>query len=211
MAFIDITVPLRPGAVPVYPGDTELVVERTSSLRAGDDNNTSKVVCTAHCGTHVDAPVHFIDGAGGIDAVPLEALIGRAHVVDATAVDGHVDAAALDRLGLPDDAERVLLKTASGRLWDRPRFSEDFVAVTEDGARELVERGVRLVGIDYLSSAPSDDPAPTHVALLRAGVAIVEALDLRHVPAGAYELVCLPIRLADADGAPARAVLRPLG
>lgn len=141
MALIDITVPLRPGAVPVYPGDTELMVETVWSQAAGDVNTVSKVVCTAHCGTHVDAPVHFLPDGGGIDSVPLDALVGRAHVVDATGAEGHLDAAAVNRLELPAGAERVLLRTTNGRLWDPPRFTRDFVALTGDGAQALVARG----------------------------------------------------------------------
>jgi arylformamidase len=207
---IDVTVPLRPGAVPVYPGDTELTVERMQELAAKGLSNLSRLECSAHCGTHVDAPVHFIDGAGGIETVPLDALVGEAWVVDATAVTGHIDAAAVAALDIPAGAERVLFRTRNSDLWDSPRFSEDFVAVTEDGARALVDRGVRLVGVDYLSVAPYGDPTPTHVVLLGAGVAVVEALDLRRAAPGRYSLVCLPMLLVGCDGAPARAVLTPV-
>ena len=207
--LIDITVPLRAGRVPLYPGDTELTVERVQTLERGDPSNVSRLECSVHCGTHVDAPGHFLEGAGGIETVPLEALVGLARVVDATSVPGHLDAAAVAALDIPPDTQRVLFRTRNSRLWDAPRFVEDFVAITEDGARALVERGVRLVGIDYLSIAPYDDPAPPHVALLEAGVAIVETLDLREVAPGSYFLTCLPTLLVGSDGAPARAVLAP--
>ncbi|GAB3600017.1 cyclase family protein [Kineococcus gypseus] len=205
---IDVTVPLVPGRVPLYPGDTELVVERHQTL-AGQGANVSRLSCSAHCGTHVDAPVHFLPGAGGIEAVPLEVLTGPCEVVDATGPEGHLDAAAVRALEFAEGTGRVLLRTRGGALWDGPVFSEDFPALTGDGAAALVARGVRLVGIDYLSIAPFDDPAPAHEELLRAGVVVVEALDLRRVAPGRYGFTCLPLLLPGADGAPARAFLVP--
>jgi arylformamidase len=156
----------------------------------------------------VDAPVHFIDGASGVDSMPLEAMLGPAYVLDATSVVGHIDGPALDSLRIPDGVDRLILKTSNCALWSSPAFVGDFVGVTADAAASLVERGLRLVGIDYLSIAPPDDPTPTHVTLLRAGIVILEGLDLRPVPPGWYELLCLPIRLVGADGAPARVLLR---
>ena len=206
--LIDVTVPVRDD-VPVYPGDTPLTVQRVQARAEGASANVSRLECTTHLGTHVDAPVHFIDGAGGVETVPLEALIGPAYVVDATAVGGNIDAAALAALDIPRTAERLVFRTRNVSLWDRPHFVEDFVAMTEDGARALVDRGIRLVGIDYLSIAPYRNPAPTHEALLRAGVAIVEALDLRRAGPGWYDLTCLPLLLVGVDGAPARVVLSP--
>ncbi|GAA4970929.1 cyclase family protein [Kineococcus glutinatus] len=206
--IIDVTVPLVPGAVPLYPGDAELVVERHQTLD-GDGVNVSRLSCSAHCGTHVDAPVHFVEGGDGIEAVPLDALVGPAVVVDATAPAGHLDAAAVGALDVPAGTERVLLLTRGSRLWDEPGLREDFPALTPDGAAVLVGRGVRLVGIDYLSIAPYDDPAPTHEVLLRAGVVVVEALDLRGVAPGRYGFTCLPLLVPGADGAPARAFLVP--
>lgn len=208
-ALIDVTVPLRPGQVPLYPGDTELTVERVQARSTGADANVSRLECSVHCGTHVDAPVHFLDGAGGVETVPLDALVGSAHVVDATAAPGHLDAAAVAGLDIPPGTERLLLRTRNSPLWAAPAFTADFVAVTADGALALVERGLRLVGIDYLSVAPYDDPVPTHRVLLGAGVAVVECLDLRAAPPGPYHLTCLPLLLVGSDGAPARAVLQP--
>jgi len=205
--LLDVTVPLVPGSVPLYPGDTELDVGLHQSRASGDPANVSRIVCSAHCGTHVDAPAHFLEGAAGIETVPLDALIGPALVVDATRVAGHIDAAAVAGMNLPPGTDRVLFRTSNSRLWDRPRFTEDFVAMTPDGAQALVDLGLRLVGIDYLSIAPYDDPAPTHEVLLRAGVVIVETLDLRAAEPGAYQLICLPLLVPGTDGAPARALL----
>jgi arylformamidase len=205
--YVDITVPLVPGRVPIYPGDTELEVTRVQARSEGEDANVSRLVCSLHCGTHVDGPVHFFDGRAGVEVVAAEALIGPVWVVDATSSPAMLDAVRIDQLDLPTGASRVLFKTTNSALWDDPSFVEDFVAVTADGAAALVERGVRTVGIDYLSIAPYDDPAPTHEVLLGAGVAIIETLDLRAVEPGAWHLTCLPLRIPGADGAPARALL----
>ncbi len=205
--YVDVSVPLIPGLVPLYPGDTDLEVRRQQDRSHGDAANVSSLTCSLHCGTHVDAPVHFLDGEPGVDTVPLDTLIGRTWVADATRVTGDIDEAALGRVDLPDHATRVLFKTTNSALWDEPRFVEEFVAVTPDAARSLAGRGIRLVGIDYLSIAPYRDPAPTHEAFLREGVTILETLDLRAVEPGWWDLICLPLRIPGADGSPARAVL----
>ncbi|HEX5480267.1 MAG TPA: cyclase family protein [Dehalococcoidia bacterium] len=206
MRIFDVSVPIRDGMI-VYDGDPAVRLARAQSMADGALCNVSELAFGVHTGTHIDAPLHFIDGAPGVDELPLDALIGACVVVDATAVEGDIDARALERLAMPGDAPRVLLKTRNSALWSRAQFSRDFAGLTRDAAALLVARGMRLVGIDYLSIAPPADPAPTHVELLRAGVVILEGLDLRDVAAGAYRLVCLPLRLAGADGAPARAVL----
>ena len=206
MEIIDISVPVRPGMI-VYDGDPDVHMERVKTIAGGSSANVSRLDFGVHTGTHIDAPVHFIDGAPAMETVPLEALIGPAHVVDATALSEHIDAAALRRLAIPAGAERIIFKTNNSRLWDLDRFSPDFIALTADAATALVERGVKLVGIDYLSIGPKGNGAATHVALLKAGVVIVEGLDLRRVEPGQYQLACLPLLLVGSDGAPARAVL----
>ena len=209
MDYIDVTLPIRPG-MPVYEGDPKVALERVTSLAGGGVCNLSRLDFGLHSGTHIDAPLHFIDGAPGVEATPLAALIGEAVVVDAMSVAGQIDAAELRRLDVPQSCERVLFKTRNSRLWDGEEFSRDFVALTADAARELVRRRVQLVGIDYLSIAPFADPAPTHLALLEAGVVILEGLDLRRVPPGRYRLLCLPLLMTGADGAPARTLLQRL-
>jgi arylformamidase len=204
--ILDISVPIHP-AMHVWPGDPPVAIERVSSMADGAHDNVSRVDFGVHAGTHVDAPVHFIADGVGVDRVPLDALIGPALVVDATHLDRHLDAAVLDALGIPPGTDRVLFKTTNSELWPSAGFETDFVGVTEDGARWLVERGVRLVGIDYLSIAPYGDSVPTHRVLLGAGVTILEGTDLRGVEPGAYDLLCAPLRIVDADGAPARAFL----
>jgi arylformamidase len=206
MEWFDITVPIRRG-MPVYEGDPDVVIQRVQAIASGSACNLSRIDFGLHTGTHVDAPLHFIDGAAGVDALPLDALIGAAWVVDATSVTTDLDRAALQALDMPASAERLLFKTPNSRLWEADSFDPGFVGITEDGARHLIARGVRLVGADYLSIAPRSDPAPTHITLLAAGVVILEGLDLRGVAPGPYQLVCLPLLIAGVDGAPARALL----
>ena len=215
MHIIDISVAVKPGHTPIYPGDPGIEVESWSALERGDAATVSVLHFSAHTGTHVDAPAHFISGAPRLDSLSLDALIGEACVVevpgDVTAIDaGHV------RALVPARAERVLFKTRNSDFWEDPRglFREDFTYVTGDGARTLAERRVRLVGIDYLSIEKfKSEGFEAHKALLARGVVILEGLDLRGAGAGRYELVCLPLKLAagGGDGAPARAVLRTLG
>ena len=202
MEIIDVSVAVWPGMV-VWEGDPPVRFDRVASIAGGDGYNLTRLELSAHTGTHVDAPLHFLDGGATMDALPLDALIGPCHVVDATAAENSLDAAALERLELPLDTERLLFKTRNGALWERDTFSSDFVAFTGDGAEALVALGVRAVGIDYLSIG--DEHA--HRVLLGAGVVPIEGLDLRAVEPGPYRLVCLPLKLADAEGAPARALL----
>jgi arylformamidase len=208
-AWIDISAPLTP-ALHVFPGDPPFHCHPVASIATGAPANLSRFEGSTHMGTHVDAPLHFLPGPPGVEALPLDALCGPAFVADATACTTHLTAADLARLHIPDGCERLLLKTASAALWDLPDFSPDYVALTPEAAHDLVRRGIRLVGIDYLSIAPFANPAPAHVALLEAGIVILEGLDLRPAATGAYELLCLPLLLPGADGAPARALLRPL-
>ena len=209
MTWLDISVPIREG-MPTFEGDPKVRLSQAAAISMGAVSNVSRLDFGVHSGTHVDAPVHFIEGAGGVEAISLDALIGPAAVVDARPVSGRFDAAAVERLGIPDGTERLLFRSRNSDLWNLPAFSPSFNGVTEDGARELVRRGIRLVGIDYLSIAPFADPVPTHVTLLEAGVVVLEGLDLRAIEPGPYDLVCLPLRIPGCDGSPARAVVRPL-
>jgi arylformamidase len=199
----DISVPIHAG-MPVYDGNPGFRLERVTSIADGADANVSRLDLGVHNGTHVDAPVHFIDGGAGTESLDLEALIGPAYVVDATAVSGDLDAEALGSLAFPSDLTRILFKTSNSQLWSRSSFTREFVRLTGTGARFLIERGVRLVGIDYLSIGDAD----AHRELLAVGVIALEGLDLREVDPGGYELICLPMRLEGSDGAPARAILR---
>jgi RpiB/LacA/LacB family sugar-phosphate isomerase len=198
----DISVPIRP-EMHIYRGNPGVRLERHESISAGAHANVSRLELGVHSGTHVDGPLHFIDGAAGTETLELDTLVGPATVVHATLLEGDLDEAALESLGLPA-VDRILLKTKNSELWEREAFSHDFIRLTGSGARFLIGRGVRLIGIDYLSIGDED----AHRELLGSGVVALEGLDLRNVDAGEYELVCLPLRLEASDGAPARAILR---
>jgi arylformamidase len=202
--MIDVTVPID-GGTPIWEGDPTFSIERVSRISEGANANVSKLCCGVHTGTHVDAPVHFIDGAGGIETIDVDALVGPAVVVDARSVEGDIDAADLERIGLPQ-SERVLFRTRNSELWDGRPFTKDFVAIAPDAAQVLVDRGVRLVGVDYLSVGSPE----THRILLGARMVALEGVDLRDVEPGAYELFCGPIKLVGSDGAPARVLLRSI-
>jgi arylformamidase len=209
MTWQDISVPIRDGMA-TFDGDPLVSFGRAASMADGAICNISRLDFGVHSGTHVDAPIHFIDDAAGIEAVALETLIGPALVVDARGVTGGFDRAAIESLDIPAGTERLLFRSRNSDLWNKPGFDHSFSAVTPDGADALVELGLRLVGNDYLSIAPFGNPTPTHVTLLGAGIVILEGLDLRDVEPGAYDLVCLPLRIPGSDGGPARAVVRPI-
>jgi arylformamidase len=199
---IDISLPIRPGMT-VYPGDPDVHLERVASIDDGEAANLSRLDFGVHTGTHVDAPVHFLNDGQGAEALQLDALIGPAHVVDATALDRDIDDTALEQVTLPPERERLIFKTRNSELWNEDGFSDGAIRFIGSGARRLLELGVRLVAIDYLSIGDEE----AHRILLGAGVVPVEGLDLRHVAPGPYTLACLPLRIVGSDGAPARAVL----
>jgi arylformamidase len=215
MPIYDISVAISPETTPTYPGDPPIEIISWAAIARGDAANVTLLRLGAHTATHLDAPAHFIEHAPRVSTLPLEVLIGEARVVslgdevraiDASLVSAHV----------PAGTTRVLFKTRNSNFWqDEGRiFREDFTHLTADGARALNDLGVRLVGIDYLSIEQFKAATfETHLALLSAGVVIVEGLNLREVAAGVYELICLPLKIAagSGDGAPARAVLRTFG
>jgi arylformamidase len=207
--FYDITLPIAEGML-VYPDDPDVRVRPYSRIADGEDANVTELAFGSHTGTHVDAARHFIDGAQAVDALPLERLIGPARVVQIPRDVRAIGARELREAGI-DGERRVLLKTRNEVLLDRSDFQKDFAYLTGDGARYLLDAGVQLVGIDYLSVEAFDADEPVaHRALLEQEVIIVEGVDLRDVPPGRYELVCLPLRVTGIDGAPVRAVLRTL-
>jgi arylformamidase len=206
MKLIDVSVPLD-ASLPTYPGNTPLELEAIKRLARGDSSNVSTLHLSAHAGTHVDAPRHFFDGGAGVDELPLDLLCGRARVVEVTSRGG-VTAEDLSRLNLSEDV-RLLIKTHNSRLWGDGTFHADYVGVKESAAKYLVDHGVKVVGVDYLSVEVFKTPgAPTHHLLLGAGTIVIEGLNLRDVDPGVYEMYCLPLRLVGSDGAPARVVLR---
>lgn len=207
MQTYDISLSISPD-LPIWPGDPPLVLERVEKIEEGANNNVSRLDMSVHAGTHVDAPYHFLPEGKTIEKLNLNLLIGRVYVLHLPDVD-LITAAVLDQAQLPPRTRRVLFKTRNSEYWARGenRFQTDFVGLSPDAATYLVQRGVKLVGVDYLSVAPYKKSRPTHEVLLKAGVVIVEGLDLSAVSQGRYTLFCLPIKLVGSDGAPARAIL----
>jgi arylformamidase len=208
--WIDVSVPVHSGMVH-WPGDPEVTIERSKSIAKGDEANLTRIDMSAHTGTHMDAPLHFFEDDPAIEELPLEIAMGPARVI---AIEGEepIDRGQLEGLDIAG-GERVLFRTRnSDRPWTERDFDPGFVHLSLEAAELLGEVGVALVGVDYLSvGAYESDGAETHRALLGAGAWVVEGLDLSLVDPGEYELICLPVKLVGADGAPARALLRPAG
>jgi arylformamidase len=206
MRIYDISVPLSPTLV-CYPGDPQVEITAVTDIAQGDVANVSRLTLSSHSGTHLDAPRHFFSQGVAIDALDLRQLLGPARVCTLSSTT-HITAADLSPLQL-DGVKRVLFRTVNSSLWEQSEFQPHYVALTASAAQRLVDIGVQLVGIDYLSvDAFERQDCPVHRLLLSAGVLILEGLDLRAVPPGDYELLVLPLRLHNGDGAPARAVLR---
>ena len=211
MPIYDVTVPIS-NELPTWPGDPSVQLTVWRSLSSGDSANVSMLNFGAHTGTHVDAPAHFIEGAAMIESLPLDVLIGEAQVVEVPD-DMRVINEEFVLANCPLATTRVLFKTRNSAFWSEsePEFHTDFTYLDLNAAQRLVEQGIKLVGIDYLSIEKYDSPKhETHLALLSYGVVIVEGLNLTDIPTGHYELICLPLRVrtAKGDGAPARVVLR---
>ena len=207
MKIIDISVPLSAG-LPVWPGEAAPKIHRTASMKKGDPCNVSFLEIGSHTGTHIDAPLHFVDDAGTTGEIPLDKLIGPCTVVDMTGKT-RISAADLEALSLPEATEKILFKTDNSKHWDDPQhsFREDFCALTADAAQWVVDHGIHLVGIDYLSIQLYHDSFDTHVILLSNEVVIVEGLDLRQAEPDDYRLVCLPLKIEGVEGTLARAIL----
>lgn len=207
MRIYDITLTLS-DEIPTWPGDPKFSMERFDKIEAGDNTNTTRFEMSAHTGTHVDAPYHFINHGKGVDQLSLKVLTGRVYVLHLPEIDV-VTAADLEKADIPPRTRRLLIRTRNSEYWAKGvrEFQTDFVGLTTDAAVYLVKRGVKLVGVDYLSVAPYKQSRPTHETLLRANVIIVEGLNLAEVAQGRYMLYCLPLKLKGADGAPARAIL----
>ena len=208
MKIYDVTVAVSEG-VPIYEGDPRVEIESVRSIAGGDNANVSHLCLGAHTGTHVDAPNHFIDGTRRVEDLDIEKLVGPCRVIE---VDGSVVSIEPSDVGALDGVERVLFKTRNSAFWNEPErgFRTDFTYISPEAARVLADAGIKLVGIDYLSVEKfgSNDFA-THVTLLKSEIVIVEGLDLREVPAGDYEITCLPLKYVGGtgDGAPARTIL----
>jgi arylformamidase len=205
MRIHDITVPLS-AELPVYPGDPSVVIAPWCSIAEGDSANVSRLTLSSHSGTHLDPPRHFSDSGTTVDQIPLELLIGKALVVE-IADASVIGPRELSRLPVKG-VERLLLKTRNSELWKEQAFRKDFAALSVDGARFLLETGVKLIGIDYLSVESVEGDGQVHRLLLDNGILVLEGINLAEVAPGEYELICLPLKIKDGDGAPVRAILR---
>jgi arylformamidase len=204
--LIDVSVPLD-ASLASYPNNLPFSLEAIKRIARGDSSNVSALHMSAHSGTHVDSPRHFFDDGTGTEALPLEMLIGRARVIELRPRGG-ITADDLAAVDLSEDL-RVLIKTPNSKLWGDPEFHKDYAGVTESGAKYLVEHGIKVVGVDYLSVEVFKTPgAPAHHVLLAGGTIVIEGLNLRDVEPGVYEMLCLPLKVVGSDGAPARVVLR---
>ena len=207
MQTYDISLTISPDLV-TWPGNPGINIERVNKLEDGAHSNVSKIEMGVHNGTHVDAPFHFLQDGKTVECLQLKALTGRVYVLSLPNADV-ITASVLENAEIPPRTRRLLFKTRNSQFWKNPttEFQPAFVGISADGAEFLVKRGVKLVGIDYLSIAPYHQSSPTHEIFLKAGVVIVEGLNLSEINQGRYTLYCLPLKLAGSDGAPARAIL----
>lgn len=207
MRTYDITLTISPDLV-VWPDDPQVELSRVSKIEEGANYNVSRLNMGVHTGTHVDAPYHVLENGQTVENIPIRLLTGRAYVLHVPDVD-IITVDMLEKSPIPPRTRRVLFRTRNSELWTKPHktFKKDFVAVDPQAAEYLIQKGVKLVGVDYLSVAPFGDSVPTHEIFLKAGVVIVEGLNLSEVSQGRYTLYCLPIKLGKSDGAPARAIL----
>jgi len=209
MKIHDVSVVLRPG-MPVWPGEPGLEISRIKTIKDGTGANVSAIKTGCHIGTHIDAPLHFVEKGNSIEELSLDLFVGRVRVFLITA-GRCIGRKELEPLGI-EGGQRVIFKTSNSDLWEKESFETEFVFITEEAARFLVDVGVKTVGIDYLSVEQYGvENSPTHHILLGSGIGVIEGLDLREVDEGEYELFCLPLKLAGADGSPARVILRDVG
>lgn len=205
MKIYDISVPISP-EMPVYPGDPAVRVKISQSIAKGDPCNVAQYSFGSHTGTHIDAPYHFIDGGLKVNDIPLNLLMGRTLVVEIPSA--RIDEEAIKEADLGAHV-RVVFKTRNSYLWNNKGFVKEYVYVTPEAAEILVESGIKLVGIDYLSIEQYDSTDyKTHHTLLGNGVIIIEGLNLAEVEPGDYDMICLPLKVKEGDGAPARVILR---
>jgi arylformamidase len=208
--YIDITFSIN-GDLPLWPGSCGFKYNWQKSMREGDVNNSSVLTIDSHFGTHLDAPLHFVAEGKSVADIPLEVLIGEVEVIE---VSGRHSIGAIDiELALPrKHCTRLLLKTDNQFFWeeDKTAFHENFCGLNESAAQWIIDNGVKLIGIDYLSVQRFNDGPEVHQMLLQAGVVIVETLDLSKVTPGFYHLTCLPLKLDNLEASPVRAILKTI-
>jgi len=207
--WIDISIPLRDAMIH-WPSDPPVSIKRVQDIEKGDIANLSVISMGAHSGTHIDAPTHYIKDGKGVDSIPLDTVVGRARVIEIRDLESiKPEELARHRIRC---GERILFKTENSlHIWQKDRFVEDFVFISDTAADFLVDRGVRLIGVDYLSiGSYKHGGSYVHKTLLSGGIWIIEGLNLSNVTPGNYDLICLPLSIVGGDGAPARAIIRPL-
>ena len=205
--WIDISLPIHTGRI-VWPGDPEVKIEKLLQIEKGDICNTRHLSCPVHVGTHVDAPLHFIDGGDGIETLPLSSLAGKARVIEIINKT-EIPLDEIEGKGIKED-DIVLFKTInSAKYLKEKKFNENYVYLSTAATNYLVAKNISTVGIDYYSIAGvNSNLIECHQVLLGAGVTIIEGLDLSKINPGLYEFVCLPLKIVGSDGAPARAIIR---
>lgn len=207
-SWIDISVPIH-NAMHGWPGNPPTFITMHAGTAKGDVCNVSAMAMSSHSGTHMDSPFHFLHGAKTMDALPWDAVIGPCRVVEIKDPKA-IKPAELKKLKL-QKGERILFKTPnSARSWKKAEFDKDFVYISKEAAQYIVDCGVQTVGIDYLSVGGFyKDGIETHHILLGAEVWIIEGIDLSKIKPGEYDLICLPIKFQNGDGAPSRCLIRP--
>ena len=210
MKIYDISLPLSQDLI-TWPGDPSLKLNEVSSISVGDKCNVTNLEMGVHTGTHIDAPYHFINDGDTTDSIPLNNLIGTCLVIE---INTEMKIQINDLKGYNiHDYKRILLKTPNSALWesDVKDFSTNFVALSIQAANYLVEAGISLIGIDYLSiESFGVVEHAVHKILLKNKITILEGLDLSKIMPGIYDLICLPIKLVGSDGAPARVILKEI-
>ena len=208
MILHDISLPITED-LPTWPGDPVIILDKISQISEGEVANLTHISSSVHIGTHIDAPYHFLGNGETVENIPLDLLVGPAEVIEIS-TDQDITAKDLQNVGVTGKNKRLLVKTSNSNFWAEgvSEFQEDFISLKPEAAAYLVDCGVEVVGIDYLSIGPFSDPEPTHRVLLKAGVLIIEGLDLSRIDPGTYRLMCLPLKIVGSDGAPARVLLQ---
>jgi len=204
--IIDITFPISSG-IPKWPGSVGYDVTWQMKM-PNDTNNLSSFTIDSHLGTHLDAPLHFIENGKPVETLEFEKLIGEVFVLEIYGIRS-ITRIDLEKAQIPKSCKKIILKTDNQLYWKQNlvEFQEDFVSIDASGASWVVERGIHLIGIDYLSIQRFHDGPETHQILLKSDVVIVESLNLENVDQGWYKLICLPMKLKGLEGAPVRAIL----
>ena len=208
MKLHDISLTLSE-TLPTWPGDPKVRLKKISRIQDGEMTNVTQLTSTVHAGTHVDAPDHFLDNGETVEDIPLDLLVGPVLVVEIP-TENTITKNDLEIANIPAETSRLILKTKNSVTWATgyTEFLDDYIGLGSDAAQYLVEKGIKAVGVDYLSVASFSDPEPTHRILLENNILIIEGLDLSRIEPGEYTLLCLPLKIEDSDGAPARVLLR---